>query len=119
MPKTKLSKSKGEKLLEEAKQTLRLHQEAITIDRIEKHQQSKLLPLSTLSRGQYWKPLINSFHSNLSIRNPSSTMSSTQDASMDAGQTASSEAQAVMAANNPSCNGSKQSRYGTRALFFQ
>ncbi len=97
---TKLSKSKGEKLLEETKQRLRLQQEAITIDRIGKHQQSKLLPLSTLSRGQYWKPLINSFHSHLCIRNPSSTMSSTQDASMDAGQMASSEANAAVTAND-------------------
>ncbi len=100
MPKTKLSKSKSERLLEETKQRLRLQQEAITIDRIEKHRQSKLFPLSTLSRGQYWKPLINSFHSNLSIGNPSSTMSSTQDASMDAGQMVSSEAKAAVAANN-------------------
>jgi hypothetical protein len=100
MPKTKLSKSKGEKLLEETKQRLRLQQEAITIARIEKYQQSKLFPLSTLSRGQYWKPLINSFHTNLSIRNPSSIMSSSKDASMEAGQTVSSEAKAAEAVNN-------------------
>jgi hypothetical protein len=35
MPKTKLSKSKGEKVLEETKQRLRLQQEARTIARIE------------------------------------------------------------------------------------
>ena len=35
MPKTKLSKSKGEKLLEETKQRLTLQQEARTIARIE------------------------------------------------------------------------------------
>ena len=118
MPKTKLSKSKGEKLLEETKQRLRLQQEAITIDRIGKHQQSKLLPLSTLSRGHYWKPLINSFHSNLCIRNPNSVMSSTQDTSMDAGQMVSSEAKAALAANDLDTefeNSSSNEEYNTES----
>ena len=51
-------------------------------------------------RVQYSKPQTNSFRSNLFVRNPSSTVSSTQDVSMYAGQLASSEAQAAVAANN-------------------
>ena len=48
----------------------------------------------------YSKPLTNSFRSNLDKRNPSSTMSSTQDASMEAGQTVSNETRAAVAADN-------------------
>ncbi len=62
------------------------------------HQQSKLLTLS--SRALYLKPQINSFHSNLAIRNASSTMNR-NDATMhsaNAEQTASSEAKAAGAA---------------------
>ncbi len=48
----------------------------------------------------YSKPLTNSFRSNLDKRNPSSTMSSSQDASMEAGQTVSNETKAAVTADN-------------------